>query len=133
LDLSIEEVYERIGASLNLVRVFPSLPVSFEDEVETVTIYYQLKQLLQQRQKIVCLFIYKKRTSSFLIYQDGGIVYADSHAFGTNGAIMMSVREDDLKSFLDFLRELLSGNTTKNQLGTLTVLEYEKRRTNHVT
>ena len=130
LDLSIEEVQERIGPNLNVLHVFPSLPVSFEDEVETVTIYYQLKQLLQQRQRIVCLFIYKKRTSSFLIYQDGGIVYADSHAFGQNGALMMSAQEEDLQSFLDFLKELLSGNTMMNQLGTLTVIEYEQRKTN---
>ncbi|XP_066914958.1 uncharacterized protein [Clytia hemisphaerica] len=128
LDLSIEEVYERLGPALNVALVHPSLPISFEAEVETATIIYQLKQLLLKRQKMVCLFIHKKRTSSFLIYETGQMVYVDSHAFGENGALMVSSSsEDTLQNLLIFLRDILCGSD--NQLATLTIVDYEKRKT----
>ena len=126
LDLSIEEVYERLGGTLNMTCVHASLPVSFDADIETVTIYYQLKELLMQSKKAVCLFIHKKRTASFLIYETGEIIYTDSHAFGENGALMISADLNTLSSLLDFLKSIL-GNA-ENRLATLTVIQYETRR-----
>ena len=126
LDLSVEEVEERLGGSLNIACVHPSLPVSFDAEIETVTIYYQLRLLLLEAKKTVCLFIHKKRTASFLIYETGEIIYADSHAFGENGALMVSADIETLPNLLDFLKFIL-GNA-ENRLATLTVIQYETRR-----
>ena len=129
LDLSIEEVYERLGGNLNMAYVNASLPVSFDADIETVTIYYQLKELLMQHKKNVCLFIHKKRTASFLIYETGEVIYADSHAFGENGALLISADINTLSSLLEFLK-LILGND-ENRLATLTVIQYERRHANN--
>ena len=125
LDLSIEEVHERLGGALNLAAVLPSLAVSFEADVKSVTILYQLEQLLSLRQKLVVLFIHNKRTSCFLVYDNGNIIYADSHSFGEDGALMISTHADSVSIMLDFLKDVL-GNSG-NRLATLTVLNYEER------
>ena len=106
-----------------------SLPVSFDADIETVTIYYQLKELLMQHKKNVCLFIHKKRTASFLIYETGEVIYADSHAFGENGALLISADINTLSSLLEFLK-LILGND-ENRLATLTVIQYERRHANN--
>merc|ERR1712224_230400 len=87
LDLSIEEVSDRLGSSrLNVESISPSLPVSFSDSVETATVLYQLRQVQMRKQKQVVLFIHRARTSAFLICADGTVLYADSHPFGDDGS-----------------------------------------------
>lgn len=131
LDLSIEEVHEKLGSNLNIAAILPSLAVSFESDVETVTILYQLRRLVAMQRKLVVLFIHNKRTSSFLVYGDGDIVYADSHAFGEDGALMITANSDTLSYLVTFLKNILGDNS--NRLATLTVLEYERRRINDAT
>lgn len=125
LDLSIEEVFSKLGKKLNMARVLPSLAVSFHSEVETATMWYQLDQLVKINRKQVVLMIHKRRTSAFLIYQDGSVVYTDSHAFGNNGALMIVSYEFNIQRLLDFIRDILGSND--NKLSTLTVVEYESR------
>ncbi|XP_012565667.2 uncharacterized protein LOC105849775 [Hydra vulgaris] len=125
LDLCIEEVRDRYGVRLNISDVSSSLPVSFESEVETVTILYQLQRLISFHMKQVVLLIHKGRTSAFLIYSDGRIVYADSHAFGLEGAVLISCLEPDLKNMVVFLKDILGSND--NRLATLTPVFYQDR------
>lgn len=126
LDLSIEEVNERLGTKLNILTVMPSLAVSFESDVKTATILYQLRQLVFLKRKQVVLFIHKRRTSSFLIYDDGNVIYTDSHAFGENGSLMIASTEHKLDNLVYFLKDTLGSNN--NKLATLTAVVYEDRR-----
>ena len=125
LDLCIEEVRDRYGGRLNISDVSSSLPVSFESEVESVTILYQLQRLINLHMKQVVLLIHKGRTSAFLIYNDGRIMYADSHAFGSEGALLMACMETDLSNLVAFLKDVLGSND--NRLATLTPVFYEDR------
>ena len=125
LDLSIEEVYTRLGPKLNMFRVFPSLAVSFESEVESATTFFQLDRLVKHHRKQVVLFIYKCRTSAFLIYEDGSVFYADSHAFGSGGALVMACYDFNVDRLIKFIVDVLGYND--NKLSSLTVVEYEDR------
>jgi len=126
LDLSIEEVAERFGSKMNVRHLLPSLAVSFESDVDTATVLYQLQRLISYGRKQVVLFIHKTRTSAFLIFENEEVLYADSHAFGENGSILLACRSgNNLPHLVNYLKELLGNN--ENRLSTLTQIQYEER------
>ena len=127
LDLSIEEVYVRLGKKLNMARVMPSLAVSFQSDVESATVFFQVDRLVKLYNKQVVLFIHKRRTSAFLIYKDGSVIYTDSHAFGNNGSLMVASYEFNIRKMVKFIRDILGHN--ENMISTLTVVEYQDRQT----
>eukprot|EP00794_Sanderia_malayensis_P009991 gene9991-11012_t len=126
LDLSIEEAAEHFASKLNIKKIASPLPVSFQSDIETVTIAFQLKQFINLRKKLVVLFIHKFRTGSFLIYPDGSILFSDSHSYGEEGALLVAATGNDVDILLDFLMQVLGSN--QNKLATLTEIEYESRQ-----
>ena len=125
LDLSIEEVTDRFGAKLNVRHILPSLAVSFQDDVESATVLHQLQRMIRYQRKQVVLFIHKFRTSAFLIYDNENILYADSHSFGNNGALLIACTGETLPTLVEFLHHIFGRH--ENRLCSLTQVEYEER------
>ena len=125
LDLSIEEAVEHFGAKLNIKSIASPLPVTFESEIETVRVAYQLRRFVNLYKKQVILFIHRFRTGSFLIYPDGSIIFSDSHSYGEEGALLAWAPRSDVEMLTEFLKNVLG--TNENKLATLTQIEYESR------
>jgi len=126
LDLSIQEVVEKEGRRLNIKTLSHSLPVSFDSDVETATIFYQLDRFVCRAKKQVIIFTHNRRTSVFLIYDSGTTLYADTHTFGEEGSILIACRVERNWELVGFLREVLGSND--NKLATLTEVVYEDRK-----
>ena len=125
LDLSIEEVAEQFGAKLNIKEIANPLPVTFESEIETVRVAFQLRRFVNLCKKQVIIFIHRFRTGSFLIYPDGSIIFSDSHSYGDEGALLAWAPRPDVEVLTEFLKHVLG--TNENKLATLTPVEYESR------
>lgn len=125
LDLSIEEATEHFGPKLNIKCIGNPLPVTFESEIETVRVSYQLQRFSSLCKKQVVLFIHRFRTGSFLIYPDGSIIFSDSHSYGEEGALLAWAPRQDVDVLTEFLKHVLG--TNENKLATLTAVEYESR------
>ena len=125
LDLSIEEAAEYFGTKLNIKSIAYPLPVTFESEIETVRVAFQLKRFVNLCKKQVILFIHRFRTGSFLIYPDGSVIFSDSHSYGEEGALLVWAPRQDVDVLTEFLKHVLG--TNENKLATLTEVEYESR------
>ena len=125
LDLSIEEAVEHFGSKLNIKSIASPLPVTFESEIETVRVAFQLRRFVNLCKKQVILFIHRFRTGSFLIYPDGSIIFSDSHSYGEEGALLAWAPKPDVEVLTEFLKYVLG--TNENKLATLTQIEYESR------
>eukprot|EP00112_Aurelia_sp_Birch-Aquarium-sp1_P022615 Seg643.4 transcript_id=Seg643.4/GoldUCD/mRNA.D3Y31 product="hypothetical protein" protein_id=Seg643.4/GoldUCD/D3Y31 len=125
LDLSIEEAAEHFGAKLNIKQIGSPLPVTFEAEIETVRVAYQLKNFVNLCKKQVILFIHRFRTGSFLVYPDGSIIFSDTHSYGEEGSLLVWAGKYDVDDLVEFLKHVLG--TNENKLATLTDVEYESR------
>lgn len=125
LDLSIEEAVENFGPKLNIKCIHSPLPVTFESEIETVRVSFQLRRFANLCKKQVVVFIHRFRTGSFLIYPDGSVIFSDSHAYGDEGALLVWAPRQDIEMLTEFLKHVLG--TNENRLATLTAVDYESR------
>ncbi|XP_065060094.1 uncharacterized protein LOC135687463 [Rhopilema esculentum] len=125
LDLSIEEAAEQFGTKLNIKQIGNPLPVTFESEIETVRVAFQLQRFVNLCKKQVILFIHRYRTCAFLIFPDGSVIFSDSHSYGEEGALLIWAARYDVIPLTELLKNVLG--TNQNKLATLTEIEYESR------
>ena len=123
LDLSVEDVVEEFGNTVRVKRLGCSLPVSFISEIETATVYFQLERLRQLQERQAVVFIKDYRSGVFLFTEEGPLLYADSHPYGSGGALLLCA--SDVSDLVTLLAEILHGVSLEG-LGTLTPVYFHK-------
>lgn len=116
--LSVEDVVEEFGNELQIKNLGCSLPVSFVSETETATILFQLEKLRKKlNERLAVVFIKDSRSGVFLFDKDGPILFADSHPYGTGGALLACA--SSVRELVSLLANILHSASLEN-LGTLT-------------
>ena len=115
--LSVEDVVEEFGNTLQVKNLGCSLPVSFVSETETATIGFQLERLQKLHERLAVIFIKDSRSGVFLFDKDGPLLFADSHPYGSGGAMLVCT--SDVRELVMLLAEILSMVSLAG-LGTLT-------------
>lgn len=87
--MSIEDVAEELGNTLQIKNLGCSLPVSFVSNTETATIRYQLERLWKLNERLAVIFIKDSRSAVFLFDKGGPLLLADSHPYGSGGAMLV--------------------------------------------
>lgn len=117
LYLSVEDVVEEFSDTLQVKNLGSSLPVSFVSETETATVRYQLERIQKLNERLAVIFIKDSRSGVFLFDKDGPLLFADSHPYGSGGAIL--VCSSDVSELVILLAEILHVVSLES-LGTLT-------------
>ena len=115
--LSVEDVVEELGNTLQVKNLGCSLPVSFVSETETATIGFQLERLQKLHERLAVIFIKDSRSGVFLFDKDGPLLFADSHPYGSGGAMLVCT--SDVSELVMLLAEILHMVSLEG-LGTLT-------------
>ena len=115
--LSVEDVVEEFGSELQIKNLGCSLPVSFVSETETATILFQLERLRKRNEKLAVVFIKDSRSGVFLFDSDGPVLFADSHPYGSGGALLVCASA--VRELVSLLADILHSASLEN-LGTLT-------------
>ena len=115
--LSVEDVVEEFGNTLQVKNLGCSLPVSFISETETATIGFQLERLQKLHERLAIVFIKDSRSGVFLFDKDGPLLFADSHPYGSGGAMLVCT--SDVSELVMLLAEILHMVSLEG-LGTLT-------------
>lgn len=115
--LSVEDVVEEFGNTLQVKNLGCSLPVSFVSETETATIGFQLERLQKLHERLAVIFIKDSRSGVFLFDKDGPLLFADSHPYGSGGAMLVCT--SDVSELVMLLAEILHMVSLEG-LGTLT-------------
>ena len=90
LYLSVEDVIEEFGSTLQIKNLGSSLPVSFISETETATVLFQLERLRKlEERRLAVIFIKDSRSGVFLFEKDGPLLFVDSHPYGSGGAVII--------------------------------------------
>lgn len=121
LYLSVEDVVEEFGEALQIKSLGSSLPVSFISEAETATILFQLERLRKLSERSAVVFIKDSRSGVFLFDKDGPLLFADSHPYGSGGAVLICASiVSELVLLLSDILHLVS----LEGLGTLTPVNF---------
>ena len=121
LYLSVEDVVEEFGNTLQVKNLGCSLPVSFVSETETATIRFQLERLQKLNERLAVIFIKDSRSGVFLFDKNGPLLFADSHPYGSGGAILVCA--SDVSELVMLLAEILHLVSLEG-LGTLTPVNF---------
>ena len=121
LYLSVEDVAEELGNTLQIKNLGCSLPVSFVSNTETATIRYQLERLWKLNERLAVIFIKDSRSGVFLFDKGGPLLFADSHSYGSGGAML--VCSSDVNELVMYLAEILYVVSLEG-LGTLTPIYF---------
>ena len=119
--LSVEDVVEEFGNTLQVKNLGCSLPVSFVSETETATIGFQLERLQNLHERLAVIFIKDSRSGVFLFDKDGPLLFADSHPYGSGGAMLVCT--SDVSELVMLLVEVLHVVSLEG-LGTLTPIYF---------
>ena len=119
--LSVEDVVEEFGDMLQIKSLGFSLPVSFVSETETATVSYQLERLRKFNEKSAVIFIKDSRSGVFLFFKDGPLLFADSHPYGSGGALL--VCSTNVNELVMYLAEILRVTSLKG-LGALLPISF---------
>lgn len=119
--LSVEDVVEEFGDMLQIKNLGFSLPVSFVSETETATVSYQLERLRKFNEKSAVIFIKDSRSGVFLFFKDGPLLFADSHPYGSGGALL--VCSSNVNELVMYLAEILRVTSLKG-LGALSPIYF---------
>ncbi|KAL9971660.1 hypothetical protein ACROYT_G017857 [Oculina patagonica] len=117
LYLSVEDVVEEFGNTSQVKNLGCSLPVSFVSETETATIRFQLERFQKLNERQAVIFVKDSRSGVFLFEKDGPLLFADSHPYGSGGAILVCT--SDVGELVMLLAEILRLVSLEG-LGTLT-------------
>ncbi len=117
LYLSVEDVVEEFGNTLQVKNLGCSLPVSFVSETETATIRFQLERFQKLNERQAVIFIKDSRSGVFIFDKDGPLLFADSHPYGSGGAFLVCA--NDVSELVMLLAEILHVVSLEG-LGTLT-------------
>ena len=115
--LSVEDVVEEFGNTLQVKNLGCSLPVSFVSETKTATIGFQLERLQKLHERLAVIFIKDSRSGVFLFDKDGLLLFADSHPYGSGGAMLVCT--SNVSELVMLLVEILHMVSLEG-LGTLT-------------
>ena len=115
--LSVEDVVEEFGNTLQVKNLGCSLPVSFVSETKTATIGFQLERLQKLHERLAVIFIKDSRSGVFLFDEDGPLLFADSHPYGSGGAMLVCT--SNVSELVMLLVEILHIVSLEG-LGTLT-------------
>lgn len=121
--LSVEDVVEEFGDTLQVKNLGCSLPVSFVSETETATIGFQLERLKKLHERLAVIFIKDSRSGVFLFDKNGPLLFADSHPYGSGGAMLVCT--SDVSELVMLLAEILHMVSLEG-LGTLTPVYFTR-------
>ena len=123
MTLSVEDVEEEFGRQLGITSVGFPLPVSFVSEIETATVGYQIQKFQRDGERQSLIFVRDFRTGVFLISENGSLLFADSHVYGSGGALLVCSHPGCVGDVLSLLQEILRPSSLEG-LGTLTPIEF---------
>ena len=122
ITLAVEDVAEYFGEDFGISDVDCPLPVTFKSDIETETLVFQLNKHKALNRRQCLMFIKDFRTGVFLIQEDGFLLFADSHPYGSGGAMLVSAPSGSAEHLGKFLQAVLLSRT--DTLGTITSVKF---------
>ena len=127
ITLAVDDVAENFGQDFEVSHIGCPLPVTFKSDITTETLLFQLGKHKAGNERQCLIFIKDFRTGVFLIQKDGTLLFADSHPYGSGGAILVCLPSGSVHNLCKFLQAVLLSRT--DTLGTITSVKFSEKKT----